>query len=126
MHLSACEEFVAGDGSILRETLHPDKQDLALRYSLAHAIVPPGKTTLAHRLRTSEVYFIIQGKGRMHIDDETSEVGPNDTIYIPPHSTQCISNTGQENLTFICIVDPAWRREDEEILNRDQESGIRS
>ncbi len=114
--LKACEEFVAGDGSILRETLHPGKQDLALRYSLAHATVPPGATTLAHRLGTSEVYFIIQGKGCMHIDSEISDVEANDTIYIPPHATQYISNTGQEDLTFICIVDPAWRREDEEIL----------
>ncbi len=114
--LKACEEFIAGDGSILRETLHPDKQDLALRYSLAHATVPPGATTLAHRLRTSEVYFIIQGKGRMHIDKEISDVGPDDTICIPPHATQYISNTGPDDLTFICIVDPAWRREDEEVL----------
>lgn len=96
--------------------LHPDKQDLALRYSLAHAVVPPGATTLAHRMRTSEVYFIIQGQGRMHIDEEVSEVGSNDTIYIPPRATQYIHNTGQEDLKFICIVDPAWRMEDEEIL----------
>jgi mannose-6-phosphate isomerase-like protein (cupin superfamily) len=114
--LKTCDEFVAGDGCMLRETLHPDKQNLALRYSLAHATVPPGATTLAHRLGTSEVYFIIQGKGHMHIDKEVSDVGPNDTIYIPPHATQYISNTGQEDLTFICIVDPAWRKEDEEVL----------
>ena len=114
--LNACEEFTAGDGCTLREMLHPDKQGLSLRYSLAHATVSPGQTTLAHRLRTSEVYFIIQGQGRMHIDDETSDVGPNDIVYIQPHATQYISNTGQEELTFICIVDPAWRKEDEEIL----------
>ena len=36
-----CEEFIAGDGSILRELLHPDKADVAVRYSLAHAKVPP-------------------------------------------------------------------------------------
>jgi len=119
--LNACEEFVAGDGCTLREMLHPDKQDLALRYSLAHATVPPGTTTLAHRLATSEVYFIIQGQGRMHIDEEISDVGPNDTVYIPAHATQYISNTGQEDLTFICIVDPAWRREDEEVLEAKSE-----
>ncbi len=118
--LKTCEEFVAGDGCSLRETLHPDKQELALRYSLAHATVAPGATTLAHRLRTSEVYFIIQGTGRMHIDSEISDVGPNDTIYIPPHATQYISNTGQEDLIFICIVDPAWRKEDEEVLREEK------
>ena len=39
--LKDCEEFIAGDNTILREILHPDKADLDLRYSLAHAIVKP-------------------------------------------------------------------------------------
>jgi len=112
---------MAGDACKLREMLHPDKQDLCLRYSLAHATVPAGMTTLAHRLRTSEVYFIIQGQGRMHINNEISELGPNDTVYIPPHATQYISNTGEQDLTFICIVDPAWREEDEEVLEAKSE-----
>ena len=43
--LKACEEFVAGDGTLLREILHPDKQSLELRYSLAHAVVPVGQTS---------------------------------------------------------------------------------
>ncbi|MGL5832691.1 MAG: cupin domain-containing protein, partial [Waterburya sp.] len=51
------EEFIAGDGTILRELLHPDKQSLELRYSLAHAVVPVGKTSLVHALTTSEVYY---------------------------------------------------------------------
>lgn len=37
-----CEEITAGDNCILREYLHPDKQDIDLRYSLAHARVPVG------------------------------------------------------------------------------------
>ena len=52
-HLQDCPEFIAGDNSILRELLHPDKADLDLRYSFAHAIVRPAQTTLPHRLRES-------------------------------------------------------------------------
>jgi len=37
--LNDCLEFVAGDGTLLRELFHPDKHPLDLRYSLAHAIV---------------------------------------------------------------------------------------
>ena len=115
--LTDCPEFTAGDHCLLREMIHPDKRDLALRYSLAHATVPPGKTTTPHRLTTSEVYFIIQGQGQMHIDDEISEVTVNDTVYIPPHAIQYIANTGNNDLTLICIVDPAWQDENEEILD---------
>jgi mannose-6-phosphate isomerase-like protein (cupin superfamily) len=111
-----CEEFTAGDGSILRELLHPDKADLAIRYSLAHAKVPPGEITSPHRLATAEVYYIIEGTGRMTIDRESAPVGPGCAIYIPPGATQHIQNVGDDELIFVCIVDPAWRREDEEVL----------
>ena len=45
--LNACAEFIAGDDTRLRELLHPDKQPLELRYSLAHATLPVGQTSRA-------------------------------------------------------------------------------
>jgi mannose-6-phosphate isomerase-like protein (cupin superfamily) len=115
-HLQDCPEFIAGDNSILRELLHPDKADLDLRYSFAHAIVRPAQTTLLHRLRTSEVYYILSGEGEMHINEEAVVVRPGDAVYIPPHAGQFIHNSGTADLVFICIVDPAWRKEDEEVV----------
>ena len=110
-----CDEFVAGDNTLLRELLHPDKQELALRYSLAHATLPVGKTSQPHSLTTSEVYYILSGKGEMHIDSEVQIVVPGDAVYIPPNAKQFIYNCGDEALVFICIVDPAWRSEDETV-----------
>lgn len=114
--LTACEEFIAGDGTRLRELLHPDKQPLELRYSLAHAIVPVGQTSIPHALKTSEVYYILSGIGEMNIDGETQPVEAGDAIYIPPNARQFIHNSGTESLIFICIVDPAWQKEDETIF----------
>lgn len=114
-HLNDCDEFIAGDGTILRELLHPDKQDLALRYSLAHAILPVDQTSTPHSLTTSEVYYILGGRGEMHIDDEVREIGPNDAVYIPPNAVQYVRSLGPAPLVFICLVDPAWRKEDETV-----------
>ncbi len=114
--LRDCDEFIAGDDSILREILHAGKADLAIRYSLAHAKVQVGGRTRLHRLRTSEVYYILEGTGCMHIDGEKRQVTAGDTVYIPPHCSQRIENTGTTELTFLCIVDPAWRQADEEVL----------
>jgi mannose-6-phosphate isomerase-like protein (cupin superfamily) len=114
--LEDCEEFIAGDATRLRELLHPDKAALDIRYSLAHALVEPGLSTTAHRLKTSEVYYIIQGEGLAHVDGETAGVLPGQAVYIPPGAVQYITNTGGDDLEFLCIVDPAWRAEDEEIL----------
>jgi mannose-6-phosphate isomerase-like protein (cupin superfamily) len=113
--LTDCAEFTAGDNCLLREILHPDKADIALRYSLAHAVVQPGDTTWQHRLRTSEVYYIMKGEGVMHVNGEDAAVRPGSTVYIPPLAVQSITNSGTTDLVFLCIVDPAWRKEDEEI-----------
>jgi mannose-6-phosphate isomerase-like protein (cupin superfamily) len=115
--LNNCQEFIAGDNTILRELLHPDKQPLDLRYSLAHATLPVGKTSQPHSLTTSEVYYILRGQGEMHIDDETQILEPGDAVYIPPNTRQFIRNCGVEPLVFICIVDPAWRKEDETVYD---------
>ena len=111
-----CKEFIAGDNVILLELLHPDKDKLNLRYSLAHAIVKPGETSYRHKLKHAEVYYILEGEGMMHIDNESAKVCPGQAIYIPPDALQWIENVGQCDLKFLCIVDPAWRKEDEEIV----------
>lgn len=105
--LKACAEFMADDGTQLRELLHPDKQQLKLRYSLAHATVQSGHTSVLHSLITSEVYYILSGTGEMHIDDQKEFVEAGDTIYIPPNAKQYIHNSGTEPLIFICIVEAA-------------------
>jgi len=113
--LADCPEFIAGDGTQLRELLHPDKQAIAIRYSLAHAIVPAGQTSLPHALTTAEVYYILSGVGEMHIDGEVQRIEPGDAVYIPPNAKQFVHNEGSEPLIFVCMVDPAWQQEDETI-----------
>jgi mannose-6-phosphate isomerase-like protein (cupin superfamily) len=115
-NLAECAEFIAGDGTLLRELLHPDKDQVSLRYSIARAIVPPRMSSLPHQLASSEVYYILSGSGTMHIDSESSPVSPDHLVYIPPGAVQFIDNTSPEPLVFLCIVDPAWRAEDEKIL----------
>ncbi|NLJ37769.1 MAG: cupin domain-containing protein, partial [Candidatus Atribacteria bacterium] len=67
-------------------------------------------------LYSSEVYYIISGKGIMHINSQIEQVEEGSTIYIPPKSIQFIENTGSHDLVFLCIVDPAWKKEDEIVL----------
>lgn len=115
-NLVECPEFVAGDQALLREILNPRKEELQIHYSLAWARVKPGETTLPHRLAASEVYYILAGSGKMKINDTSRDVRKNDTIYIPPLARQCIENTGSGCLEFLCIVDPAWQRDQEQVF----------
>jgi len=108
--------FQAGDASFLKEILHPGKEPLAIGYSLAHAAVEPGARTRPHRLKSAEVYVIVEGQGLMHVGAERAGVGPGDAVYIPPGAIQSVENPGPGRLAFLCIVDPAWRPADEEVL----------
>jgi mannose-6-phosphate isomerase-like protein (cupin superfamily) len=55
------------------------------------------------------------GRGEMHIDGEVQIIEPGDAVYIPPNAKQFVRSLGPEPLTFICLVDPAWRKEDETV-----------
>ena len=114
--LKSAAGFKAGDASFLRELLHPDKELLAIGYSLAHAVVKPGGKTLPHRLRSAEVYYVLEGRGLVHVGSERAEVEAGQAVYIPHGEIQYIENTGAGDLAFLCIVDPAWRAADEEML----------
>jgi len=106
--------FQAFDHTILCELIHPARDGIALPYSIAHVVLKPGTTSLPHLLKeSSEVYFILEGRGVMHIDDESATVAQGQAVYIPPGSKQYIQNTGTDDLKILCLVHPMWRKEDE-------------
>jgi len=109
-------EFLAGDHTRLREVLHPAKHQLKLGYSLAHGKLGPGQRSKWHVLDSSEVYFFLAGQGRFMIDNEVTSVEAGTTLYVPPGGKQSLENTGTQDIEFLCLVDPAWKSEDERIL----------
>ena len=112
--LANCRYFQAADNTCICELLHPGREGLDLPYSIAYAVLAPGKASLPHQLKTStEVYFILEGEGEMHIDSEMAPVRAGQAVIILPGSWQHIRNTGDITLKFICIVSPSWRAEDE-------------
>ncbi len=119
-HIDNCPRQCVLDTSLLCELLHPDRVSGAggSGCSIAHAVVPAGRSTLHHRLMTStEFYYILSGAGRMHINGEAEKVRSGHIVLIPPQAIQYIENTGTTDLCFLCIVTPPWKREDEELVS---------
>ncbi len=114
--LQDIEVLDGGEGTKIRQIFHPHNTLNGIRYSISHSELKPGKKSKLHKMKTSEVYYILQGEGNLQIDDEIFKVLKDQAIYIPPYSKQCIKNTGKDELKFLCIVDPAWKHEDETIL----------
>jgi len=105
-----------GEGTEIRQIFHPHNTLNGIRCSISHSELKPGKKSKLHKMKSSEVYYILQGEGNLQIDNEAFKVSKDQAIYIPPHSKQCIENTGKDLLEFLCIVDPAWKQEDETVL----------
>jgi len=103
------------DHSRLREIMHPERDSVDIRYSLAHAVVHGGETSLRHSLASVEVYYFLAGRGIMHVGEESATVRPGVTVMVPAGTAQWVENTESHDLEFLCIVDPAWREEDEEV-----------
>lgn len=114
--LNECREFLAGDHTILRELLRPILGTVEIRYSLAHGRLEPGKRSKRHRLASTEVYYFLSGCGLFRIGNESTAVGPGAVAYVPPGAVQSLENTGTSMMEFLCLVDPAWKPQDEEVL----------
>jgi mannose-6-phosphate isomerase-like protein (cupin superfamily) len=117
--LSDCPPLLANDGCRVFELLHPRVDAVALPYSLAIAEVDPGESSYRHRLRQTEVYYVLAGRGRMHVGSSVREVGPGDAVVIPGGAVQWIDNLGDSVLRFVALVSPPWRAEDDERLDPD-------
>ncbi len=113
-HSDDCVPFVAVDGCVIRELLHPAHGDCELPYSLAIAEVAVAGSTFPHRLDRTEVYFVLEGRGRLHVDERTAELQRGAAALIPAGSTQWIANIGDEVLRFAVLVSPPWAADGDE------------
>ena len=107
------EAFTGHEGTQIRQIFSPIETDNVIQYSIAHCTINPGNSSKPHTMKTSEMYYIIQGNGIMHVGGEQKLVKQNETIFVPPMSKQFLENNGQVDLVLLCIVDPAWKQEDE-------------
>lgn len=114
--INQCKEIIAGDGTKLREVINSHNDETSVSYSLAQAVLDPGEKSIPHKLKSNEVYVILSGEGEIHVGEESEMVSAGQAVLIPHGLIQYLINTGKEDLVFLCIVDPAWKKEDEQII----------
>lgn len=105
----------AMDRDLLCELMHPSGGNPGVPHSIAYAILKPETVSKPHTLRVaSEVRFVLEGKGIVHTEGETSRVGPGQAVVIPPGCEQYAEAMGTEDFKSLHIVYP-FRREDNKI-----------
>ena len=113
---SEIESIQGNEGTSIKQFFHPHNTLEGIGYSLAQFTLESGKKSKLHKMKSSEIYYILEGKANLRIEDEIIELEKDDSAYVPPNSKQNIENIGNGDLRFLCIVEPAWKADDEIIL----------
>jgi len=85
---------------------------------VAQFTIEPLKRSKLHQLRSSEIYYILEGNAILNVNEGIHHLKKDDSVYVPPNSKQLIENTGSNNLRFLCNVEPAWKTENEILLEQ--------
>ena len=113
---SEINSIQGNEGTKIKQYFHPHNTLNGINYSLAQFVLESGKKSKFHKMKSSEIYYILEGSGILHINDEFYHLEKDDSVYVPPNSKQFIENAGAGDLKFLCIVEPAWKADDEVLL----------
>jgi len=108
------DELLTPQGEIILELI--GKGELSggtSKHSLAHVVIPPGKSSASHYHKISEeTYFILKGEGWMRIDQQEFSLQPGQACLIEPGEVHQIFNRGKTDLEFLAVCAPAWETKD--------------
>lgn len=113
---SEIDSIEGNEGTKIKQYFHPHNTLNGINYSLAQFTLDVGKKSKRHKIKSSEIYYILEGSGKLTINEETYLLEKDDSVYVPPNAEQFIENAGNEILKFLCIVEPAWKADDEVLL----------
>lgn len=79
-------------------------------------VMPNRTVPFKHRHKQQEEVFIfLSGMGKMHLDDETVEVGPMDAVRVSPEVLRTVQ-AGNEGLEMLIVGAPFLEESDVEIV----------
>lgn len=101
--LSASEAFWRPSNQMGIENTDLGKQLEARQLGARLWRVKPGQASTRHRhFEQEELYLLLEGEGRIRVDDDLLTLGPLDTVLVEPDSTrQVFNDTGTDQLWFV-------------------------
>ncbi|WP_428268665.1 FAD-dependent oxidoreductase [Haliangium sp.] len=95
--------FRAAAGVLMGEVHH--EQDAAkLPVEASWVLVGPGERSQRHRHHEGETWIVMEGHGRVTMDDDGCDISPGDAIYMPPFVAHTIHNPSKtRRLLFLSM-----------------------
>ncbi|WP_342305731.1 cache domain-containing protein [Methanolobus sp. ZRKC5] len=106
-----------GDATV-RNLINPNRVEMGMDmdYSIAHFTVKTGATLDTLIMKNPETYYVLEGEGMLYIEDVPFELNKGQLVLVPANAKQYIENTGDVDLEFLSINQPAWEPQNEIIL----------
>jgi quercetin dioxygenase-like cupin family protein/pyrroloquinoline quinone (PQQ) biosynthesis protein C len=67
--------------------------------------VPPGRSNEKHRHPHESLLYVIEGQGRVQVNQASVEVTPGDLVFVPRWATHQSHSTGDGDLTVLALTD---------------------
>ena len=102
---------VPGGGGIFRILIDRESTG-AQHFSLLVNEVRPGYKSKEHSHDVEHCWYILQGKGVMHIEGEALPIGVGDAVFAPIGVKHTVESTGEVPLKYVVIYAPSGPEQD--------------
>lgn len=94
-------------GNLIRDNEKYKIYDISFdNWRISMTKLHPKQSTTGHSHKESlEIYFFVDGNGKIQGDNETIEVKKDDIILIPRGEFHKVFNESDEELVFICVFE---------------------
>jgi len=100
---------VSDHGEIIYELVGRGAGEATERHSIAHVVIPPGKSSRSHyHPEAEESYYVLRGRARFVLEGEPAIIEPGQIVLIQKNKSHQITNIGVEDLEFLAFCVPAW------------------
>ena len=106
------ERFAALDGAVVEELNSKEEREaLGLSFALG-TLTKERKGKIHHHNISEEIYYVISGEGKIHLDGFRGEIKKDTLIFIPKTIKHGLENTGDKDLEILCIANPPYQEND--------------
>jgi len=90
----------------LKCLISPALQDVK-HVGIGMVVLPPGSKSTPHPHESEEeTWYVVSGRGKITIGEETAAIKPDTVVVAPPGKTHAIDNDGDEPLKMLWIFTP--------------------